>query len=275
MASFDVINAAGNAYLSSWNARHYLVRLAFAPLALKLLCYVMAWAFSRGEEGDAYSHYMTFMLIMLPAFFAEGWMLSHYTRHLVLGQTWPFRPTGNMDDDLAVLKVRARGVLSGMIVFVLVNMVMGFLIAMAGQYMMPYVHLDGAADADKIPPYVGLVSLVSLVGIFWGFRLLWLYIPLALNIDALDYLRSVRGFQTSLYMIGVWLVCFMPFFLALRLIAGLTAVPFGMAFGETGAYFIMIIFTVLADTLKSIVTTAGITFGLREIFMKDNKAAAR
>lgn len=273
MASFDIINAVGGAYSTSWNARRYLARLAFVPIALKLICYVVVWVFARGEDGVGYN-YLTFMLIMLPALFAEGWMLSHYTRYMILGQTWPFRPTGNMEADMVALKARARGVISGTLVFVLINMAMGFLIAMANLYMMPYLHLDAAGDTSQIPPYLGFVSMLMLIGLFWAFRLLWLHVPFALNIEARDYLCMVKGFQTSFYMIAVWLVCFMPFFVVLQLLAALTSVPFNMAFGQTGSDFIMILLTVFADTFKSIVATAGITYGLKEIFA-GGKATAK
>ncbi len=276
MANFDIINAAGNAYAISWHSRRYLVRLAFVPFALKLFCFTMAWVFTKGAavgEGGSYDTYLTFMLIMLPALFAEGWMLSHYVRFIMLRQTWPFRPSGNMDDDLALLKIRARGVLGGTVVFVLINMVVGFFTAMAGQYLMPYVHLENADAAEKIPAYIGLISLVGLVAMFWGFRLLWLYIPYALNMDARNYLRGLKGQWTSMHMIGVWLLCYIPFFLGLRLIVAMISMPIGMAFGETGASFVSVILVVLADTAKSIVTTAGITFGLKEIFLQ--KGATR
>ncbi len=261
MASFDTISAAKNAYRESWAARDYLFRLMLVPLALKLFCFTMGASFASGEDGN----YLRFMLIMVPALIAEGWMLSHYVRYLVLGQTWPFRATGDLDADLAVLTVRARGILSGMIVFVLINMALGLLTAVISQLMMPYMPAEGV-ETPEVPAGIALLSVFLLIGIFWGFRLLWVYIPFALNIDFMTYMKKLRGFHTSILLIATWILCFLPFFLALQVIAGVIGGLLSSLFGSGVSSFIVIIITVIVDTLKSLVATAGITMGLKEMF---------
>jgi hypothetical protein len=264
MAYFDIITAATKAYKKSWEERRYLVKLAAVPFFVKLVCFTLAATFAQGEGT-----YLRFMLIMLPALMVEGWMLSHFTRLLVLNQRWPFQPSGDFDADMDVLAVRARGVLSGMIVFVLINMSLGFLTAIVGQYLLSFLPAAGASpDTVNVPPQAALLSIFMVAFMFWGFRLLWLYIPYALNMTIKDYLLPLRGLSSSLHMIGIWLLCFVPFFLALRLLAGIIAGPVQLTFGEQAASFIIIILTVLADTLKSLLTTAGITYGLYEVFQQ-------
>src|SRR5687768_12463602 len=104
MAQFDIITASTKSYKTCWQARPYLLKLALPPFLIKVACLVFAAAFA--EKGETVS----FLFFMLPALFAEGWMLSHFVRYLQLGQTWPFRPTGDFDADMGMLSVRARGV---------------------------------------------------------------------------------------------------------------------------------------------------------------------
>ena len=261
MAKFDIITAAANAYKTSWASRQYLLRLAAVPVALKLICFTVAGIYAGGNETED-GNYILFMLILVPALIAEGWMLAHWIRFIVLGQTWPFRPTGDIEADKNMLATRARGVLSGMIVFVLINMAIGLLNDLVARAMMPYMSLDMEADAERIPPIVPVFSVFFLAFMFWGFRLLWLHIPFALNMAMRDYLAKLKGASSSIYMIGVWVLCFAPFILLLKFVGPvfLAALP-----GQAGTSAVTVL-SIVFDTLKSIVATAGITFGLKEIF---------
>ncbi len=263
MVKFDILNATTKAYQVLWAERHYILRLAAFPFVLKLFCYAIALKYAP-DPAD----YLRFTLIMLPALLAEGWMLSHFVRLLMFGQRWPFRPTGNFDADIAVLTVRARGVLSGLIVFVLINMVLGLFMAIVGNYIMPYVPTDGAAQDVQIPPQIAFASFVMLGVMFWGFRLVWLYIPYAVGMDWRTYLMPLRGLSSSVQMIGLWLLCFIPVFLSLRLIGGALGTVAQQMAGEQFASFVFLIVVVLADTLKGLVVTAGMTYALFEFFQK-------
>ena len=152
--------------------------------------------------------------------------------------------------------------LSGMIVFVLINMAIGFLNDIVAQAMTPYMSLDPETDIDKVPPIIPIFSVFFLVFMFWGFRLLWLHIPFALNMSMRDYLQRLKGAMSSFYMIGVWILCFAPFILLLKFIGPvfLAALP-----GQAGVSAVTVL-SILFDTLKSLIATAGITFGLKEIF---------
>jgi len=262
MASFDIVTSSVKAYKSGWAARAYLMRLAIVPCVLKLFCFTLAASYA----GD--DNHLRFILIMLPALFAEGWMLSHWTRFLVLGQTWPFRATGDFDADMAVLAVRARGVLSGTVVFVLINMVLGLMMAFTTIFIMPYMPEDPTAGMANVPPQIVFAAFSMLVFMLWGFRLFWLYIPYALNIDIKTYLTSVRGWGTSFYMLGAWILCLAPFLFLLRILSGLIAAPVSAVAGDSAGSFVMILLLVIIDTAKGLITTAGIVYGLQEIFDK-------
>lgn len=253
MANLDIISAAGSAYRKSWEARHYLLRLMAVPVALKIITYTIASLYADGS-------YLLFMLILLPALIAEGWMLAHFIRFLVLGQTWPFRPTGDIESDRPALLVRARGVLSGMIVFVLINMAIGLLSHFVTEVMGPYMPVNGTPP-DNIPAVIPLLSFVLLGLMFWGFRFLWLHIPFSLNMDFRQFVSTVRGASLTVRLIALWLLCFVPFLLAIQIFAPLlTVLP------QDVARFAVTILSILVDTAKSIVTVAGMTFAFRELF---------
>jgi hypothetical protein len=267
MARIDILGAAQAAYMTAWQERAYLLRLAAVPFLLKLFCYVLADRFT-GE-----SNYLRFTLIMLPAYLVEGWMLAHLARLVAFGHRWPFRPTGNMEEDMAVLAERARGILSGMVVYVLINMGVGLMVAVASQYFLQFMPDGAASPADMhIPPQAALLSLAFLAFLFWGFRLLWLYIPFALNMPPLHYLNGLRGLPSSLQLIGLWLACFVPVLLVLRFAAGLFGGLAGAAGGADAGSFVMVLLTILADSLKSILSTLGITAALMQVFKADRKA---
>ncbi len=265
MAYFDLTSATSNAYRTTWNERRYLMRLAALPVALKLFFFTLAVSYAPGD-----GQHLRFVLIMVPALLAEGWMLSHYVRLIVLGHRWPFRPTGDMQADFAVLAVRARGILSGMISFTLINMTLGLFVALVMAYLLPYMPESEGAAAN-VPGGVAFFSLALLVFMFWAFRLIWLYIPFSLNMDPLSYLDAIRGIGSSLHLIGIWFLCFLPFFLGLQFMAGLIAGPVAASTDGVAGSFLLVVFKVLFDTLKNIVATAGLTYAFMQLYEKDGQ----
>lgn len=257
MANFDIIAAASNAYKTTWAERAYLGRMAAIPMFIKFICYMLAYSF--GYQND----YIGLTLFLLPALFAEGWVLSHYTRLLFLGQRWPFRPTGDIQTDMPVLRIRARGVMAGILVYVLINMALGLLTAL----LMSMLPEDGT-DPSTLPPQTGVIMFAVLALSFWGFRFVWLYIPYAVNLEWRFFLNNLRGAFSSFPMIGVWILCVIPSFLVAQILGGIVRQS-GAAIGENAAGFLFVIILVAVDTIKNIVATAGISYGLQEIFTKD------
>lgn len=257
MANFDIIAATTKAYKTSWAERAYLGRLAAVPMFIKIMCYMAAFSF--GYQDD----YIGLTLFLLPALFAEGWILSHYVRLLFLGHRWPFRPSGDLKVDLPVLRIRARGVMAGILVYVLINMALGVVIA----GLSSMVPAEGT-DPATLPPATGVIMFAALALSFWGFRFVWLYIPYAINLEWRFFLNNLRGAFSSFPMIGVWILCVMPFFLVAQILGGVIHQS-GAAIGQSAAGFLFVLLLVVVDTIKNIVATAGISYGLQEIFTKD------
>lgn len=262
MAQIDIIDAAKNAYKMLWDERSYVLRLITVPLAIKFICFGAVAGF--GEGGS----YLRSILIMLPALLAEGWALSHLVRLPAMGHRWPFRPTGDLDADLGALNRRSRGVMSGMIIYVLINMAMGLLFTAAFGYFTPF--LKEGAEAE-IPPQAALLSIAMLAFLFWGFRLAWVFVAYALGMTDLPrYLHMLRGAMTSIHLMGVWLLCFLPVYVLLGIFGGIVAPVFEAAIGQGAGAAAGILFGVLADTLKAVLTTMGVTFALLQVFRRDN-----
>ena len=115
MASYNVTDSAMKGYALVWNERAYLFRLAIFPLLIKFVCAMTV--IINGFEFD----FVKQALLMLPSYFADGWVMSHLVRLIYLGQRWPFRPTGQPQNDMAMLRDRAGGIMAGTVSFALIE----------------------------------------------------------------------------------------------------------------------------------------------------------
>lgn len=260
MARIDIIDTSALAYKTIWNERTYLVRLALIPILIKLACYI--FALSAGFEDNI----LRLSLCLTPGYFAEGWMLSHLVRLIVLNQRWPFRPSGETAQDIACLKDRASGITAGTLSYVLINLfIAGF---MSG--LMSFGPHE--TDPAQVSPVALLIALTGFVLSIWGFKYIWLFIPMAVRASPFDYLTAVRGSMASFPLIGVWIMCFMPPVAAMLLFSGLVAMPFTHE-GEIPqlVYFLTIIVRVIFDTVKAIVCTTGLTLAIHALFNPDTR----
>jgi hypothetical protein len=263
MAPFDLILNTGKAYHTTWNERAYLLRLALVPILLKIVCYVVV--FTEGYQDNV----LRMTLIMLPSLFVEGWMLSHYTRLIFLGQRWPFKPTGNLEQDMMTLRARARGVLAGTIVYVLIAMAISAV--MAG--LIPLMPQTEAA-ASNTRPEIALLVLVVFAATLWAFRHTFLYVGYAVNLDIRFFTKILPGFMASFRLMGLWLLCSVPFFVVLGLVDGLVdgLISTGMSESKNGT-FIMIIAISIIETIKNLVLTCGVAYVLLELYTREKEQA--
>lgn len=253
MASFDFVTAAGNAYLKTWQERHYLFQMVLVPLVVKFICYAVAVFYLDTENIIRIS------LVMLPAYFAEGWFLAHWVRTIVLDHRWPFRSSGNEKKDLELLKERGRGIIGATVTFALVNFLMGGYFA----FFMSYIPLD--ADPQQADPKIALVGISLLVTALMLFRFLWLYVPLAINYPLESVMAKLRFFGITFPLMGVWLLCFVPAVTLLQLFsAGLMNIagenPIPMMEG------LIAFVRIFLDTIKNLLCTAGMAFAFIELF---------
>lgn len=263
MASFDVIDAAQYGYRQIWAERRYLMRLALVPVMVKFVCLVTVMALDLGNN------YLRQALVFLPDYFTEGWMLAHVVRLAFLGQRWPFRPTGDNTADEMILRDRFSGVMAGTLVYVLIKFfatgLLHFLLAAEAE-------MTRAAEAQQLSGGVFFLVLGLLVAMIWAVRLVWVYIPVALNFPVRDYLRAVgRGLMPSFYLLGAWLVCTIPLVFLLKMFATFLVV---LAGGQSaGVEFIVAALQAGTETTTKIIATFAVGWGIAQMMAPPEKRA--
>lgn len=263
MPPFNIIDAAQYAYRMVWQERQYLMRLAFIPIIIKIICLYLSVTF--GEPGNIIRH----GLFMLPAYFAEGWALCHFVRLMTKGQRWPYKMTGDAAEDLRAAKVRGRPLLAGILAFVLINLAIALYYAFFMSFVPPEILQGEQVDPESIPPQTAMTVTLLFVFLIFVFKYVWLYIPLASNSGILPYVHKTRGFGISFRMIALWLVCFVPTIFVTQAIGSFFTMP-DLA-ESPSADFILAIIRVIFDTIKNFICTAGLTFAMLQLFNGQQK----
>ncbi len=255
---FDIGRCAQNAYIKTWRERQYLWKMALIPLFIKYLCHVVATPYM--EPGKM----LTLSFILLPAYLAEGWFLAHWTRTVILNHRWPFRPTGNDVEDGKIISRRARGVLSGMVGFALVNFLM------VGYFSYFFSLLPPDLDPNNADPRIAIIGVVMIAASFMLFRFIWLYVPLAINIDIRKYFQAIHKATITFPMLGLWIACFIPAYFMMQFSAGL----FQSAGGENPTIIVQgvdIFIRVILDMIKNLITTAAFVYAVMELLQWKKK----
>jgi hypothetical protein len=216
MAKFDFVEAAASGYRYVWNERRALLPLTFMPLAVKIGSYAVI-----ALLGLHYN-YLRQGLVMLPAFLIEGFIVALVIRMAVFGERYNnLYELGTEKAPLA--STTRRAILASVVTYLLIKLILAFLggTAMAAQE----IEKSGALPEPNGSPMV--TAILILVFMLWAFRFLWLYVPVAMGISAADFLRMIKPYVSSVYILGMWMLCFVPFSLALLVMtkAGLIIFP--------------------------------------------------
>lgn len=250
MATFDIIESVSNGYAATWRERQWLARLALVPVAVKIfsLEVLVLLGFERNFLAQA--------IVLLPAFFLEGWLLVRFARLVGLGERWPDH------QDAPGFRPDPRPVLAGILVYVLIQFGLRGLVAAA----LPGLPAQVGATPGAPPDMMAFAAAMGiLLGAFWAFRYLWLYIPAGMGIPIRDFLAGVRGFSVSFSMIGAWIACFAPFMLAFGVVAGLFFSPQGGEAPSAAADFLVTAAQAVVDTIILLVSTAAMTYGIGQM----------
>lgn len=266
MKGFDLIDSAGFGYKTVWDERKYLMRLALIPLVIKLISTVVV--FSLGYEED----FIMQGLITLPAAFAEGWLLAQFLRTLLMQERWPIMVDDPItDSQMSSLLLRARGIMSGTILFALIT----FLAYGFKQVYLIFYNMSGgslepgspAAEQAAANPIYFIPALFLIFASIWVFRYMWLYIPATVLMPLGDFLKKIGGLMASVRMMGVFLVSVMPCMILAVLFSNLAAALLGGAESDVGR-FALVIISVIFEILISIITTTAMAYALRHIVPK-------
>jgi len=206
---------------------------------------------------------------MLPSYFVIGWMIARFTRTLLTGERWPMRPSNPpKEKEIDFMVWRARGLLSCIIFFVLITMIQ----AGIGLYLVHMQELMKSAPPVS-PAYGGIPQLIAslglLVAVLWGFRLLWLFIPLVILVPIRQFLKDIKGMMSSAYIIGVWLLSIVPVMAIMAILTSLLLAPGQTTImeGASVSSFLILFIGTLGELIAQMAAVASLTYAFKDILM--------
>ncbi len=264
----NIVHSAIMGHKMVWEERKYLLKLALVPILVKLICTFAVYT------NDFESVQLRQVLIMLPSYFFEGWMIAQFVRTLLTGEKWPMRISANPSkDQMAFVYSRARGLLAAIICFVLIMMFQSgsAVLLESMQHMTAVDPKTTSGGASMLFLFLGIVLMLATI---WAFRLVWLYIPLVILAPIKPVLYHLRGMMTSLYMIGVWVMAVVPVMFVTLMLSGLlmggasVSEQSAALEGGTMQEFMVIIFHVVGQSIAQIISVASMTYVFKDILVK-------
>lgn len=255
MATFDFIESSSKGYKFFWDERRLIARLALIPALLKFSCLILIEVLGISEN------FLRQGLVLLPAYFAEGWILAYLVRLFLYHQ-------GVKKN----IEVHNRTIAAGMGVYVLIQLTQAFI----------FGYIAANAPEQPVPPpppslEMFLVAMIFLAVVIWAFRLLWLYIPVAMDYNLVDFMRKIRGYTSSVYIIGTWLICYLPPLMILIVCTELWAYAFPGNFENPDApyKFVMRGLQVIVELSIGVIITIALANGFREVMDKTGDRSRR
>lgn len=250
MASFDFINAATTGYRFTWKNREMIARYMLPLFLVKIATFVIITSFEINfpplRQG----------LVMLPSYIIEGWVLAVLIRFYMAMQGHDFGTP--------------RTVLASTLIYVLIKL---FLSLTAALTLMSAPPVEMAQSTTEPSLQSFIAALIAIAVMVWAFRLMWFYIPAAFGYSLRDFAEKISSYATSLYMIGTWMVCFLPAGFVLMLVsqALLSSVPEAT---QPGAIynFVMIAAQAVTEIFVSVVATIAMTEGIRSMLFDKKKS---
>ncbi|MBI1326131.1 MAG: hypothetical protein GC136_00640 [Alphaproteobacteria bacterium] len=252
---FDLITAAGSGYQWVWLERHYLLKLALLPVFVKSVCSMAALALGYDAQDLSYA------LVMLPAFFAEGWIVAQAARTQITNERWPIpMPPPELIDDSDIEKLipRARAILACIITFVLLKMLSQGM-ATFGLFLMSHVEPQAASSSnDVLSSTGGLIALAIMIFAIWAFRFVYIYVGMVVLMPVRNYIKLFPHFISSVKLLALWLITNVPGLFLVMIISGFLIAPYGdPSLIPAGMKFVLMIFAGITEMLLSLVATAA------------------
>ncbi|HNQ91492.1 MAG TPA: hypothetical protein PKI93_01010 [Alphaproteobacteria bacterium] len=279
--SFEIMDAAGYGYYRVWKERAYLLRLAAIPVFIKFACTIAIFAL------DLEDNILRQGLIMLPAMFAQGWVLAQFLRTLLMDERWPvILPEAPDERVIGKLLNRARGIIASVLVYVLLGLI-AYSVNYGIMELMPSPQeieqaqsavrdMEATQDASGnsmqiqnmliafltfIPTVAGIATII------WLSRFMWLYIPFAVLMPVRDYMKALSGFMPSVRLLILFFCCMAPvIFVETMLERVVINITNGAGdTGETLGYFIVLLLRSVFEVCVALVTAAGFAWAMKPI----------
>lgn len=261
MASFDFVESTSNAYRFLWDRREDVVRLSAMVVVVKILFFVGFVAFGIEQQTLRQG------LILLPSYFLEGWVIAQIMVMALYGleqsgetKTKILPPPEDIETNIK----------ASMIAYVLIKLMLSFVVGftVAEQQKLP----------DAPPPEGNMqtffVVFVMIAFVVWAFRFLWMYVPMVMGRGPMEYLNRFRKMNASFYMMGVWILCFVPLVLVMIFLSEFVGAFLGaLSVSEESVLFksALAIVQAFIDYLMALISSVGIAYGFYSVFVGENK----
>lgn len=256
MAGFDFIDAASKAYKYTWDERRFLMHLGLWPIGVKVASCVLIAAFALED------HILRRGLLMMPAYFFEGWLVAQAIRLALFHERWPDTTAGL---HVSQAKARHKSVMAGTIVFLLLKLIFSFIagVIQTGTESQPATAPPQEPGADMI-----FSVMIILVFMIWMFRFAWLYVPVVLDYPVLRFLKKTQSFKSALQILGLWIICMVPVALVALGMGKIVLLILPGSMPNTAsvlAIYLISAILAVAETLYILIASVGMAFAVREL----------
>ncbi|MGB4107873.1 MAG: hypothetical protein WBK55_08775 [Alphaproteobacteria bacterium] len=264
MAKFDFVEAAASGYRYVWKERRALLPLAILPLGVKMGSYAGIYLMDIGDNVLRQG------LVLLPAHLMEGFVVALAIRMAMFGERYDGLFTSGQKEIYS--QERRRAIMAGVVTYLIIKLVVSLL---AGGSMIAQAY-ETSTTLPKPTPSGEIYVTTLMVMIFgiWAFRFFWLYVPAAMGIPAGVFLVRIRGFMTSVYIAGFWMLCFVP--MAVLLIAAakmLMGVFPGPEAGIASPIYSMVMAIVqpVIELVIALTSSVGMAYAVRAIMSEPQR----
>ncbi len=269
MASFDIIDCTSQSYKFLWAHREYVLRFSAPVIILKVLGFVTFVLLGMEED------FLRQGLLLLPVYFLEGWIIAQLVLMALQLEHAPKKMPGVNDAQdrhplLPMPEQVQRNVKASAVIYTLGKLALAFIIGMTMQG-------QGLEETQPPPPAGGtafILVLMIIAMVVWAFRFFWIYIPILFNKTPLQYLLRFKAFSSSFFLLGVWMLCFVPMALLMLLSTELMAAVLSIFSLQEDATAFQIGLSVIQGTidyLLALVSSLAVGFGIFSVFNDENK----
>lgn len=247
----SILKCAIMGHKTVWQHRSFILKIALLPLLVKALCTLVVY----NMQVDIF--HLRFFLVMLPSYILDGWLIAHVLRLLLLNEKHIEFP------------VRNPAVKATILFSVLAMMIQGGIVSLLPNTMdmlgLEKVTANWKPNIIEFGFYV-----LALVMAIWAMRLIWLYLPLSIGSSMKEFLREIKGYGTSIYMIGVWLAAMLPITIVLVLLPALTVpIEFETIYQlPTSLAIPVMVLRVLSEMISLLIVTASMAYMFLDILKK-------
>ncbi len=269
MASFDIIDCTSQSYRFLWDHRSYAIRLSTPVIVAKIAAFI-AFVLIGIDEN-----FLRQGLLLLPVYFLEGWVIAQLVLMALQVEHMPKKVPGVNDKQvshplLPSAQQMQRNIKASAVIYTLTKLALAFVIGTTMQGHPP----DSATNPPEASGsmFIFVVALIAMM--IWAFRFFWIYIPMLIGKTPLDYLLRFKAYSSSFYLLGVWMLCFVPMAILMLMMSEIMSIILSILSlqdNETVTHIGLSFIQGTVDYLLALLSSLAIGFGVFSVFNDENK----